>query len=132
MRKKRYISVVLMFVSFIMLTASVLPHHHHYELLCLQHDVDVTQTCDAGHQHDEQNTCKDCCITKFHSVAPQHQVDLQSHYPLVIDLFRVTDVLNLLLSEEEGHNYQSFYIEFLHSTRVSSALGLRAPPCPLV
>ena len=33
MKRRRYIAWVLMLVSIIMLTASVLPHHHHREIL---------------------------------------------------------------------------------------------------
>ena len=53
MKRRRYIAWVLMLVSIIMLTASVLPHHHHREILCLQHDMTLCG-CQCSVQHQQQ------------------------------------------------------------------------------
>ncbi|MBR5205507.1 MAG: hypothetical protein IKW32_09940 [Bacteroidaceae bacterium] len=54
MKQRRFIAWMLMIVSMVMLTASVLPHHHHQEILCLQHDVEACECashCEGKH-HD--------------------------------------------------------------------------------
>ena len=67
MKRRRYIAWVLMLVSIIMLTASVLPHHHHREILCLQHDMTLCGCqCSVQHQQhnnssDENHTCNAGC-----------------------------------------------------------------------
>ena len=81
MKRRRYIAWVLMLVSIIMLTASVLPHHHHREILCLQHDMTLCGCqCSVQHQQhnnssDENHTCNAGCVTKFKSVTPERAQD---------------------------------------------------------
>lgn len=80
MKRRRYIAWVLMLVSIIMLTASVLPHHHHREILCLQHDMTLCGCqCSVQHQQhnssDENHTCNAGCVTKFKSVTPDRAQD---------------------------------------------------------
>ena len=47
MKQRINIAWLLMMVCMIMLTASVLPHHHHKGLLCLQHDA-TEKECSEG------------------------------------------------------------------------------------
>ena len=74
-----------MLVSIIMLTASVLPHHHHREILCLQHDMTLCGCqCSVQHQQhnssDENHTCNAGCVTKFKSVTPDRAQDRCSQH----------------------------------------------------
>ena len=102
MKRRRYIAWVLMLVSIIMLTASVLPHHHHREILCLQHDMTLCGCqCSVQHQQhnnssDENHTCNAGCVTKFKSVTPDRAQDSVSpDYSFCLLLYTVTDVLAL-------------------------------------
>ena len=109
MKRRRYIAWVLMLVSIIMLTASVLPHHHHREILCLQHDMTLCGCqCSVQHQQhnssDENHTCNAGCVTKFKSVTPDRAQDSVSpDYSFCLLLYTVTDVLALSLQLTE-HN----------------------------
>lgn len=135
MKRRRYIAWILMWVSIIMLTASVLPHHHHQEILCLQHDVSVCNChCPQHHQQndasDENHTCNAGCVTKFKSVTPDRAQDSVSpDYSFCSLLYTVTDVLvlSLRLSEHNTLDY-IYYLEKLHSTCLPHVKGLRAPP----
>lgn len=130
MKRRGYIVWFLMAVSLIMLTAAVIPHHHHREVLCLQHDIDV---CDTSFPVQKENKdCQACCVTKFFCSVPQHNInDIQPCDLPAIILFTVTDVLNLLPPELETHPGTFIYIESLHGTRLIPSAGLRAPPSEL-
>lgn len=135
MKRRRYIAWALMLVSIIMLTASVLPHHHHQEILCLQHDVSVCSCHCAEHNHsgsasDDNHTCNAGCVTKFKSVTPDRAQDSVSpDYSFCSLLYAVTDVLTLTLRLYE-HNTLPYncFLEKLHSTCLPHVKGLRAPP----
>lgn len=118
-----------MWVSMIMLAASVLPHHHHREILCLQHDVTACdETCPAHHQDDgshEDHGCNAGCVTKFKSVTPDEAQDSVSpDYSFCLLLYACTG----LLPAERGVPIYSGYLEKLHSTCLPYVKGLRAPP----
>lgn len=123
MKRRRYIAWVLMLVSIIMLTASVLPHHHHREILCLQHN-----------SSDENHTCNAGCVTKFKSVTPDRAQDSVSpDYSFCLLLYTVTDVLALSLRLTEHNTLPyNYYLEKLHSTCLPHVKGLRAPPCDVL
>ncbi len=122
MKRRRYIAWVLMLVSIIMLTASVLPHHHHREILCLQHDMTLCGCqCSVQHQQhnnssDENHTCNAGCVTKFKSVTPDRAQDSVSpDYSFCLLLYTVTDVLALSLrllfllgscNSKSGHDHE--------------------------
>ena len=135
MKRRRYIAWVLMMVSMIMLTASVLPHHHHQEILCLQHDMDICACHCGGYNHqdsasNENHTCNAACVTKFKSVTPDRAQDSVSpDYSFCSLLYAVTDVLILTLRQYE-HNTLPYncFLEKLHSTCLPHIKGLRAPP----
>ena len=140
MRRRRYIAWVLMLVSIIMLTASVLPHHHHREILCLQHDMTLCGCqCSVQHQQhnnssDENHTCNAGCVTKFKSVTPDRAQDSVSpDYSFCLLLYTVTDVLALSLRLTEHNTLPyNYYLEKLHSTCLPHVKGLRAPPCDVL
>lgn len=124
-----------MLVSMVMLTASVFPHHHHRELLCLQHDV---TECDCEcpthpHQHstsDDNRTCHTGCVTHFHSLTPERAQDnVSSHYSFCQLLYTMTDVLILSFQLiKHKHLPYNIYVEKLHSASLARVMGLRAPP----
>lgn len=136
MKRRRYIAWGLMLVSIIMLAASVLPHHHHREILCLQHDVTVCGCQCSSHQNgaaSENHTCNAGCVTKFRSVTPDRAQDsLSPDYSFCSLLYAMTNVLmlSLQLSEQHALPYTD-YLEKLHSTCLPHVKGLRAPPSVL-
>ncbi len=139
MKRRRYIAWVLMLVSIIMLTASVLPHHHHREILCLQHDMTLCGCqCSVQHQQhnssDENHTCNAGCVTKFKSVTPDRaQNSVSPDYSFCSLLYTVTDVLALSLHLTEHNTLPyNYYLEKLHSTCLPHVKGLRAPPCDVL
>lgn len=129
-----------MFVSLIMLTASVFPHHHHNALLCMQHDALEAHVCGAEecthtHANDSEEEhgatgCTDCCITVFHFSVPNNEYDDIKPCPtLILSIFTLADMYVQALSPEEDrtHTY-IYYHEKLHSKYTTRAKGLRAPP----
>ena len=128
----------------VMLTASVLPHHHHQEILCLQHD---TEACECGHDctgHHEhhpheghcshgKHTCGSDCVTHFQTLTPDEaSVDVSPDYSFCSLLYTVGDLLSIPLPiSEKKANLSYFYLEKLHSTCLWHVMGLRAPPVVL-
>lgn len=134
MRRKRYIAWVLMLVSMVMLTAAVLPHHHHQHILCLHQDVAACE-CDCGdgkenHATESHHACEDHCVTNFQGVTPDDaEVDVTPGYTMCQLLYTLADVLSLPLAlEDTNGRFISFYLEKLHATCLPHGLGLRAPP----
>lgn len=142
MKQRRFIAWMLMVVSIVMLTASVLPHHHHQEILCLQPDVETCECasgCDS-HQHEHHqheghcsHGCDGCgsdCVTHFQTVTPERMSnDVAPEYTFCSLLYTVSDLLSipLPLSESKAsHSY--FYLEKLHAIGGLPMAGLRAPP----
>ncbi|WP_455671570.1 DUF6769 family protein [Phocaeicola sp.] len=134
MKRRRYIAWALMLVSIIMLTASVLPHHHHQEILCLQHDVTACGCECSDHHHNEtpgeKHTCNAGCVTKFKSVTPDKSQDSVSpDYSFCSLMYTLTDILILPLRPSESKTkLYTYYLERLHSTCFPHVIGLRAPP----
>lgn len=124
-----------MLVSIVMLTASVLPHHHHREVLCLQHDAALCgcQCTDSQHQDraaDEKHTCNAGCVTKFKGTTPDRPQDSVSpDYSFCSLMYTLTDILQLPLRPSESKTKLcTFYLEKLHPTCQPHVTGLRAPP----
>ena len=144
MKQRRFIAWMLMVVSMVMLTASVLPHHHHREILCLQHDSEAcvcSHGCSEHHYHPEhsrheghcshdKHACTSNCITHFQTVTPDRTTkDVSPHYSFYSLLYMVADVLSIPLPlSETKANLSYFYLEKLHSTCLWHVAGLRAPP----
>ena len=144
MKQRRFIAWMLMVVSIVMLTASVLPHHHHQEILCLQHDAEACE-CSHGceeyqehhkHHHHEghcshdKHACTSQCVTHFQTVTPDEtSVDVSPDYSFCSLLYMVSDILSIPLPlSETKANLSYFYLEKLHSTCLWHVAGLRAPP----
>ena len=141
MRQRRFIEWILMIVSMVMLTASVLPHHHHQEILCLQHDVEACECshdctdANGHHQHEGhcshgKHACGSDCITHFQTLTPdKSSVDVSPQYSFCSLLYTVSDILSIPLPiSEKKANPSYFYLEKLHSTCIGHVMGLRAPP----
>ena len=144
MKQRRFIAWMLMVVSIVMLTASVLPHHHHQEILCLQHDVEACECshgCAGHHEHHEHeghcshgnHACGTDCVTHFQTVTPEMgNMDVSPDYSFCSLLYTVSDILSIPLPIPESRAKQSyFYLEKLHSTCLWHVMGLRAPPVVL-
>ena len=144
MKQKRFIAWMLMVVSIVMLTASVLPHHHHQEILCLQHDAEACECsheCSKHHEHHhheghcshDKHTCGSDCVTHFQTVTPNDtSVDISPNYSFCSLLYVVGDIMSIPLPLNEIRaNLSYFYLEKLHSIRLGHVMGLRAPPVVL-
>ena len=141
MKQRRFIAWMLMVVSIVMLTASVLPHHHHQEILCLQHDVEACECsheCSKHHEHHhheghcshDKHTCGSDCVTHFQTVTPNDSsVDISPNYSFCSLLYVVSDIMSIPLPLSNlKANLSYFYLEKLHSTCLWHVAGLRAPP----
>ena len=130
-----------MVVSMVMLTASVLPHHHHREILCLQHDAEACRCSDGCHEHHEhhqheghcshdKHACGSDCITHFQTLTPDKaSVDVSPEYSFCSLLYTLSDFLSISFPVlEKKANLSFFYLEKLHSTCIGHVIGLRAPP----
>ena len=144
MKQRRFIAWMLMVVSIVMLTASVLPHHHHQEILCLQHDVEACECasgCEGHHKHHhheghcshDKHTCGSVCVTHFQTVTPDDSsADISPNYSFCSLLYVVSDILSIPLPLNETRaNISYFYLEKLHSICLGHVMGLRAPPVVL-
>ena len=141
MKQKRFIAWMLMVVSIVMLTASVLPHHHHQEILCLQHDAEACEyshECSKHHEHHhheghcshDKHTCGSDCVTHFQTVTPNDSsVDISPNHSFCSLLYVVSDIMSIPLPLNEIRaNLSYFYLEKLHSICLGHVMGLRAPP----
>lgn len=118
MKQRRYIAWFLILVSIIMLTASVLPHHHHREILCLQHDITVCGCQCSGEQHNhdvshDKHTCNAGCVTKFKTITPEKvQNSVSPDYSFCSLLYTVPDILLLSLRLTERNTIpDTYYLE---------------------
>lgn len=131
MKIKRYIAYVLFFVSLLMLAVPVIPHHHHADgLLCMKNDIDTECCTHPVNKAGEHCCCNTGCIaTHFFQQRPNLDVEFIQLLPGNI-LFNLTDLLSSpIFSSFIGHlRQESIYIESLHSTFLTRATGLRAPP----
>ena len=142
MKQRRFIAWMLMIVSMVMLTASVLPHHHHQEILCLQHDVEACECsshCEGNHHEHHQHeghcshgkhACGSDCVTHFQILTPDKiSVDVSPDYSFCSLLYTLSDILSIPLPlSEKKANLSYFYLEKLHPTCLWHVMGLRAPP----
>lgn len=130
MKWKRNIAYVLMVVCMVMLTASVFPHHHHLNFICLQHDwATCEQTCGTARHHSLPEQCEGGCVTKFYCPVPSSGTDMLSYFPFITLLYSIADILKLGIPDEPVKELNFTYIESLHSLTVRCTEGLRAPPC---
>ncbi len=138
MKKERWIAYMLLGVSFVMLVASVFPHHHHADGICMLNDVPafcsacsgdgLSQACDCGCHHSRTTGCADDCVTKFICSAPVPIQHLSPDFTLITLFCFAAD---LLMQERlfETSDAYSPYVESLHGIDWVTSGGLRAPPC---
>ncbi|ADV45209.1 DUF6769 family protein [Bacteroides helcogenes] len=136
MKKKRYITHVLFFISMIMLTIPVIPHHHHADgLLCMKSDI-TEDCCEHRHNSASEHCCcgTGCVTTHFVQQSPNSSNSAWAHpnVPWVITLFFEPVFKLLVLPENDIKRQESIYLESLHGTFITRATGLRAPPYVLV
>ncbi len=141
MKRRSFISYVLLMVCMIMLTASSMPHHHHQQNICIQHDLTECECTCANNHHssnnsmsNEHHSCSSLCVTKFSSVTP-HTIDAVASPDLtfVAILFSINNVLDLssyISARITQKDY--YYLEHLHSTLLYQSVGLRAPPYSVI
>ena len=134
MKRRRHIGWMLLWVSIVMLAASVLPHHHHQHILCLHNDVEACEcSCEDTENHEatHHESCKEHCITNFVSVTPEgSQTDVLPDDFIYNQLYTLTDILSvpLPISITIDDCFPKG-IEKLYAACVQHVMGLRAPPC---
>ena len=63
MKKKRYITYFLFFISMVMLAVPVIPHHHHSDgLVCMKDDL-AANCCEHRHTPADKHCCNTGCVT---------------------------------------------------------------------
>lgn len=133
MDRKRYIYYFLLFITMVMVMAPAIPHHHHGNgIICMKDDVKENDCCSTHHHHhhhqEDDPCCNDDCVAHFNTLIRADVDHVQPEFHYLITLF--TEPLTLFLSrkEEKAVCWKYVYIESLHSTYITRAAGLRAPP----
>lgn len=126
MKRRKVITLFLLFVSIMVLTIEVIPHHHHNGTPCLL----VLETEQTDQEHGNCNKCSCDCLTSFYAAdlsGHSHHESYCNHFPSII-LF--ADLVSFYLNqpEESVPIISPVFIESLHATQVTCAVGLRAPP----
>lgn len=135
MKKKRYITYFLFFISMVMLAVPVIPHHHHSDgLVCMKDDL-AANCCEHRHTPADKHCCNTGCVTtNIVQQTPSSDNDAWAHpnIPWTVTLFFESISKLLVLSENDLKRQDRIYIEFLHGTCITRATGLRAPPYALL
>lgn len=132
MKKKQYITYFLFFISMVMLVIPVIPHHHHADgLICMKNDI-TKDCCEHRHSPANEHCCCDtgCVTTYFVQQTPNTGNDAWAHPDAmwVVTLFFEPIFKLLVLPENDIKRQDGVYLESLHSTFITRATGLRAPP----
>ena len=141
MKRNRYITIILLFVSILMPMVPVMPHHHHADgHICLKNDLHDA-ACDhphpaAHHDGEARHCCCDtgCLTTHFFQRTPTlPSPDGPSVTPLLpwmMPLYLVELLMGQRLSapEQTARHAICPYRERLHDTPIACTGGLRAPP----
>ena len=134
MKKKRYITYFLLFISMIMLAVPVIPHHHHDNgMICMKNDIPSEGCCHHQGSCSEHCCCDTGCMTTHFFQQTPNSDNSVAHpdFVWVTTLFFEPILKLLSVPEEAGTGYKFVYIESLHGTFITRASGLRAPPCVL-
>lgn len=133
MKSKQLIFYFLLVISLIMVAVPTVPHHHHNDgAICVKDDLPPTDCCSHHHGHHSQHEdpcCTNDCIASFYSPVPTtSSYDAQPELLYTTILF--SEPLFRLLSQpiETISQCDYVYLESLHSTYITCAAGLRAPP----
>lgn len=128
MKKRKYISLLLLFVSMLMLAVNLVPHHHHYHngMPCFHSIEKEAQTTD--NTSAKPHSCS--CIDSFYAAENQghtHHEAYCNHFPAMTLL---TDLITyyLFIPDPICDRVFPIYVESLHDTHVLCDFGLRAPP----
>lgn len=133
MRKRKYISYILLAICLCMQMAMAYPHHHHSNSICTATDLvqSPTNECTSLHRHHhhtddaDKHSCSSVCVTKFecgtpHSyqhVAPDYSFYIFIHEPGVPDA-----------TEFKIYRTKAVFSERLHPQAIACTQNLRAPP----
>lgn len=123
--KRRLQMIILLWGCILMQVATVFPHHHHEEALCLYHDAETSAPANTS------GRCSSECITHFNLTLPSsrpalHEGAGQAAY---------TDWILFLCGgfpfpTENGQvRLVAFDKPSFYESRPSGGTGLRAPPC---
>lgn len=135
---KRIFSIYpLIIATLFLMMFSVIPHHHHKEVLCLvmelceQDDAYNDDHTSHGSEHDEdhQNTCisnADYIPSSGVVKSNLHSED-GSSYPISV-LFLLANILTLSLDTPESEATYGVYVVSYASVVLGESSGLRAPP----
>lgn len=134
MRKKLKAILPLYFAGIIMLVFTVLPHHHHDELICFTPTQCIETTGAASHHHDA-NLPHEGCVKQLFQTQITRSLSLSDDCPdghchhFIIPL-ALSSLIFELLSLDAG-NYilpDTAYREKLHAILRTNDLAGRAPP----
>ena len=103
MKTKRYIAYFLFFISMIMLTVPVIPHHHHEDgMICMKNDLPSDGCCQHQGPCSEHCCCDTGCMTThfFQQTPNSDNSNLHPCFVWVNTLF-TEPLLKLLALPEE-------------------------------
>lgn len=130
---KRFKSYCLILVSMIMLTALVIPHHHHGERVCLKYDQEMssphTEDCSdnlQGSAHDD--FCKISCVTHIILNKVECNQDIHPDYSFFAIVYDALSSMALADDGQASAKQEIFYLERLYPQCLVAECGLRAPP----
>ena len=134
---RRLKAINLVLVSILVLMASVFPHHHHGERICLKNDIEQScTTCsdkETAKEHarhsssDAGNACKTNCITHLLQYDIVKGLSIDSGISLFTLVFILSDITYYFFSGTSSE-YESQFIKQLLPQYFAAIRGLRAPP----
>lgn len=129
MKRNRWILFSLLLPAFVMLAATVIPHHHHDNgILCMHLPEEETLPDNDGHH---TVPCLDDCVAKLHQAenTPEYILS-QFHFLLLLSLTGQPGEPIVVPSRMETSGLSGIrgYRERLHGILFPSSSGLRAPP----
>lgn len=139
MMLKKYLAIFfLSLASMIMLTFTILPHHHHQAYICFTttHCEDHDHARHENHSHDEGplSNHRGCIgnllqagIGRLQNIETDYQ-DGQIHHFIVIPFLQPNILALLSLRADEIFRPQFLYREKLHPVCYISEFSGRAPP----
>lgn len=127
MKRRKYITLFLLFVSMLMLAVNFVPHHHHYHngMPCF-HSIEKEKK-DAGTTPAKPHSCS--CIDSFYAAKDtghSHDEAYCNHFPAITLLADL--ITHYLFIPERTDQTVPIYVELLHDTHLLCNFGLRAPP----
>ena len=134
MKLRRHMAYFLLLISMIMLVVPVIPHHHHADgLICMKNDINEN-CCNHGTDNNlpaDHCCCDTGCLTTHYFNQPQSTDtnEVGPDYLWVATLFYEPILKLLLLPEQTLRKNDFIFRESLHGIQITSAMGLRAPPC---